>query len=226
MNNFKVIACDTDSIFFKKEDKSKFTPNEQLKLVNELNSLMPKNIKWELNGFFPKIITVKAKNYIMELEDGQIKYKGSALKATTKEVALKQFIKEIVESIFNEKQNYVEIYNTYVQEILNVKDISRWASKKTLTSKVLTGTRLNETKVKDTIIDTEYAEGDKIHVYFKEDDTLSLVENFDGNYSKSRLLKKLYETSKVFATIIDKSIFKNYSLKKNYKELIENGIEI
>jgi hypothetical protein len=113
------------------------------------------------------------------------------------------------------------IYNKYVKEILNITDISRWASKKTVTSNVLNGTRKNETNVKDAIINTEYAEGDKIYTYFREDDTLGLAENFDGKYNKARLLEKLYKTALVFELVISKETFINYKLKRSQK-LLEN----
>ena len=109
--------------------------------------------------------------------------------------------------------SYVEVYNKYILEILNVKDIKRWASKKTITSKVLNGTRKNETNVKDSIAGTDYAEGDKIYAFYDDQDKLTLVENFKGLYNKSRLLKKLFETSKLFEDVISADTFINYSLK-------------
>ena len=88
--------------------------------------------------------------------------------------------------------------------------------------KVLEGTRLNETNIADAIEETEYVEGDKVHTFYLPDDTLCLKENFKGEYNKRRLLKRLYDTAKIFKNIIDINEFKNYSLKKNLKEL---GVE-
>lgn len=223
MNNFNVVAVDTDSIFFKKADQTEFTKEEQQSLMKNLNSLMPNLIKWEMNGYFRKKITVKTKNYV--LWDGEtLKHKGSALKASTKEPALKQFIKDIIQAMLDETNNYTQIYKTYVKEINNVQDITRWASRKTITSAVLTSERTNETKVKDALNGTEYVEGDRAYFFFKGDDTLCLVENFNGDYNKDKLLKKLYDTAQVFSTILDtRTLFPNLALKKN-KQLLENII--
>jgi hypothetical protein len=221
MRNFKVTACDTDSIFFTKENGEFFTKEEQINLLNEINNLMPSKIKWELNGHFPKIVTIKVKNYIMLTENGQIKYKGSAIKSTGKGSALRDFIKEIIQEMLDGTCCYEQIYLKYVKEILNITDISRWASKKTVTSVVLNGTRTNETKVKDAIQGTEYTEGDRIYTYFKEDGTLGLAENFDGCYDKFKLLENLYKTAIGFSTVIPKETFINFKLKRNQK-LLEN----
>lgn len=214
-SNFNLVNADTDSISFNKSDASFISKEERISLLKEINSLFPEKIKFEDDGFYKCICVIKAKNYIMQKEDDKIIYKGSAIKASNKSPALKQFIKDIIEAILNNKNNYQEIYNIYAKEIQNITDIKRWATKKTITQKVLEGTRLNETKVKDAINDSDYAEGDKIYCYYNENDELILVENFKNDYSKKRLLKALHDTSKVFNTIIDKDIFKNYTLKKN-----------
>lgn len=213
MNNFQVTSCDTDSIFFKKSDGTFFSNEERQKLLIELNNLMPEKIKWEINDYFPTLITLKAKNYVMVMENGDIKYKGSALKSSKTEPALKEFLHKIIDSIITEKFNYVEIYESYVKEILNIKDISRWASKKTLTSTTYSSDRANETKIIDAIKDTEYKEGDRIYLYFRMDGTLNLVENFNNDHDTGKLLKKLHSISKVFQHIIEPSMFINYSLK-------------
>lgn len=218
-SNLSLVNADTDSISFNKSDSSFIEKEERKSLLNELNSLFPEKIKFEDDGFYKCIIVIKAKNYIMQKEDGSIIYKGSAIKASNKSPALKQFIKDIIEAILNNKNNYLEIYNNYAKEIQNITDIKRWATKKTVTQKVLEGTRLNETKVKDAINDSDYAEGDKIWVYYNENNELILIENFKNDYSKKRLLKALHDTSKVFNTIIDKNQFLNYTLVKN-EELV------
>jgi hypothetical protein len=216
-----VTACDTDSIFFKKYDGSFFTKEERAKLLSELNNLMPEKIRWELNGCFQKIITLAAKNYVMVSECGAIKYKGSALKSSKTEPALKEFIHKIIDTILEEKHEYLKIYEEYVNEILNIKDITRWASKKTLTSTTYESERANETKIINAIEGTEYKEGDRIYVYFDLEGNLKLVENFNNDHDIPRLLKKLHSTSKVFDAIIPKGTFLNYSLKKNQELLNE-----
>jgi DNA polymerase elongation subunit (family B) len=223
MFDFKVIACDTDSIFFTKPDNSSFNEEESKELLNKLNSLYPDLIKWELNGLFSTVITLKAKNYI--LWDGKkLKTKGSALKSSTKELALKELINEIIWCIINEKYNYLEIYNSYIKKAMNIttkEEMKKWSSKRTLTDKVLKNERTNEKKVRDALGENHgLQEGDKIWVFFKTDKSLCLVENFTGDYDKFKLMEKIWDTMQVFANILDIKQFPKYHLKKQ-RSLVE-----
>lgn len=218
-HNFIIPIVDTDSLTVSKKDGSEFCKNELEALTEELNSLFPPGIKWEFEFYIPKIIVLKSKNYI--LYDGKkIKTKGSSLRDQKREPALKAFLNEIIESIVFNRNDFSEIYNKYVSQIFNIKDIKPWASKKSYTEKLDTSERLNETKIKDTLEGSEYKPGDRFYVFFKEDESLCLVENFNGDYSIDRLLEKLYKTSQIFANVLPtKDIFLNYSLKKNRKKI-------
>jgi hypothetical protein len=223
MHNFKLVNADTDSISFCKSDQSSFSIEEQECLIDEINKLLPEHIKFSNDGYFTKVIILKAKNYIMKTENGNVKYKGSSLRSPTLESALSEFIHKIVNTMLDDKDNFQEIYLEYVKEISNIKDIKRWSCRKTITDKIYTSERTNETKVKDALEESEYVEGDRIWMYYKSDDTLSLVENFDGDYNKERLYKKLHMTGKRFETLFPewKEIFPNYSLKRNEGALNE-----
>lgn len=220
-NQFKVINGDTDSIMFCKHDQSPFNEEEQNYLLNGLNSLYPEKIHWEHDGVYKSVIVVKTKNYI--LYDGKkIKQKGSAIKATTKEPALKEFIDVLLLAILENKNNYEEIYNNYVLEIFNIQDILRWSSKKTVTESVLNPKRTNEQKIKDAIADIEVLEGDKIYLYFTKDDKLKRFDLFEGDHDPYIMLKKLYKTAQIFNTVLDtKTLFPDYSLKKHKLKLSE-----
>lgn len=224
MNKFDFVFVDTDSVTFCKPGGTEFSPEEQVILQDSLNTIFPEKIRWEKNFYAKKVIVVKTKNYVVfdPTAKKPLKIKGSALKASTKEPALKEFIKELVDAMLNDRQNYTEIYFKYAQEILNMPDIKRWSSRKTITASVLNPKRTNEQKVLDAIAGTEYVEGDRVFMFFKEDSSLSLVERFDGDYCRKTLLKKLFNTAQVFSKVLDvKSIFPNLALKKNGKLLNE-----
>ena len=218
MNKFDFVFVDTDSITFCKPGGLTFSNEEQTKLQDSLNSLFPKQIHWEKNFYAQKVLVLKTKNYVIldPTAKKPLKIKGSALKASTKEPALKEFIKEMIDSMLYDKNNYSEIYFRYAREILDVKDMKRWASRKTITQAVLTSPRTNETKVLAALDGSEYVEGDRVFMFFKEDQSLSLLERFDGDYCKKTLLKKLFNTSLIFGNVLDvKTIFPNLTLKKN-----------
>lgn len=219
MNNYILGPCDTDSISIAKPDMSSMTPEEQTSILQEINSLYPDKISWDNDGYFSCIICLKTKNYI--LWDGKkLKIKGSALQDQKKQKIIKEFHKEIIWCIINGGNNYTEIYNKYVLLAINIKDIMPWCSKRSLSEKVYSSDRTNETKVLDAISGTEYSEGDKVYLYFKEDKSLSLAENFNGEYSKDHMLLSLYKSTRIFDNVLSPGLFINYSLKRS-KKLLE-----
>ena len=219
MHNFKLVNCDTDSIMICKTDFAPFLINERQDLLKEINSIFPTNIKWEDDGYYFNVICLASKNYVLKSEDGKIKYKGSALKSSKTEPALREFLYAIIQTILDEKYDYKQIYQTYIDEILAVKDIKRWASKKTLSQTTYQSDRANETKIINAIKGTEYKEGDRIFCYFAIDGNLKLVENYNNDHDIPRLLKKLFTTAKIFDSIIEKDTFINFGLVKNLKLL-------
>lgn len=220
-HDFVLVNADTDSISFCKKDNTPFTEEETESLLNEVNSLFPERINFENDGVFKKVIVIKAKNYV--LWDGKkMKTKGSALKATTKEPALRELIDRIIYEILEDKSDIVKIYNDYIKEALNVKDMKRWASRKSITEAVLNPERTNEQKVADALEGEEFQPGDRRYFYFKSDGSLSLLENFDGDYDKYKLIEKIWKTIQIFSTVLDVSILPKYHLKTKRKLLDEN----
>lgn len=221
--DFLIQVTDTDSISVCKADMSSFSELERKNLLKELNEISPEFMVWDDDGHYKTVIPLKAKNYILQTFENKVTIKGSALKATTKCVALKEFIKEMINALLEgrEQLELVAIYNRYAHEIMNIQDIKRWTARKTISEKIFSSERANETKVKDVIEDTEYVEGDRVRVFYMPDDSLELEENFNGTYNRKRLFKNLYNTVEVFKTIIAvKELFTNYSLVKNYKTML------
>jgi DNA polymerase elongation subunit (family B) len=219
---YTIVNADTDSISFNCAEKP-LTKEDRVAIIEEVNQLYPERIKFTDDGYYDKVIVFKAKNYV--LWDGKkVKYKGSAIKATTLEPALKEFLNKMVSNIINDNNNFVELYNNYAKEIVDIHDIKRWATRKTISDKTLNSERTNEGRIMEAIEGTEYVEGDRIYVYFKTDKELSIVEKFDGTYDKDTLYSKLHKAAKRFETVMDISNFPNYKLKKN-KELLDTIIK-
>lgn len=209
---YEIVNADTDSITY---TGSSVTIKEDL---DSLNALYPKQIKWEDDGVFDSVLVVKAKNYVL-VQDGEMKIKGSGLKATMKEPALQKYIKDTINAILEER-SVKDIYMSYSKRIKNLRDISSWCSKKTVTKSVLKPSRTNEQRILDALDGKHVSEGDKIHVFFEKDDKLTLLEDFSGVYSKNKLYEKLYKTTKIFEQVLDITEIPNLKLKRN-KELEE-----
>lgn len=225
-HNFLLVGGDTDGIAFKKADQSEFTQEEQESLLAGLNAQMDGLIRWENDGVFPRQMVIKTKNYVLVDDKGKRKTKGSALKASMKEVALKRFVQEVIDILINDGNldQVRTLYFRYAAQILNLKDITEWCSKKTITEKLLTSKRPQESRIRDALQGKPVQEGDKIFVFFKTDTEISLRENFNGEYDSNRLLGKLYNTLCIFETVIDIKSVPNLTLKRNKNLLSEIGV--
>lgn len=220
MNNFTLCNVDTDAISICKPDGTQFSEDEKTSLLQQLNDKFINEIKFTDDGYFQKFIVLKTKNYIMKDAKGKVKQKGSSLKSSTLEPAVKAFLDEIIQALLNDQTNYTEIYQKYIRLASNVSDMKPWAKKLTLSEKTFNSPRANETKVIDAIRGSSYKEGDRVYIYFMEDESLSLVENFNGQYDKFKLYEKLFKATKRFETILPvKDLFTNYCLKKKREEL-------
>lgn len=226
-HNFTLVNLDTDSISFSKEDGSLFSEEEQIQLLEELNSNFPDKIKWEHDGLYDKIVVLKAKNYIL-YQDGKIKKKGSSLKSSKTEKSLKEFMSEVIDClVFEKKDNIINVYNKYIRIVNNLTDISGWCSKKTVTEAVLNPERTNEQKVFDALQGKQVQMGDKYYMYFAQDESLKLQEHWSGDHDVNVLMKKLFNTLKIFQNVIDIKQYSNYTLKnKKIQELLKEVLNV
>lgn len=221
-HNFIIANADTDAISFCKPDMTVFTRPEIDALVKEINDLTNEFMVWEDDGYYDRFIVLAAKNYIMLDEKGKLTLKGSGLKDAKLEPIFKLFFKEIIDSLLNDREDFTAIYHKYIKMASNITDIKPWCSKKTISATTYTSVAPAVMKIHKTIQGTDYVEGDRIYVFFDEDyDSMVLLENFKGTYSKQRLYEKLYKATERFSVVIDQNLFVNYGLVRNKKKLEE-----
>ena len=224
-NGFNVVNGDTDSISISYNDASYIEKEDREEILRCINSLMPEKIRFEDDGYFSSFVIVKAKNYCMVKEDGEVKIKGSALKGTAKPKALQKYIEDIIHILIKggKEKELLELYHKNINDVLNLKDITSWCKKVTITDKVLNPERTNEQKVNDALEGEEdIQEGNKVYMYFREDKTLNLCDRWDKDkpdHDKYKLIEMLYKSTSVFNTIVDIKQFEKYHLKTKRKFL-------
>lgn len=218
-NGLILVNGDTDSISIAPKMANEWwTGDKKQYVLSALNSISPSRIKWEDDGVYIRMLVLKAKNYA--LDDGKkVKIKGSALKATTKERALKEFIQRAITQLLGGNTDLAPLYNSYVKEIHTTQDISRWASKKSYTEAITNSPRENEAKIRRALANSEYRQGDKFYVYFTKDDELKLQEHWSNDHDTTRLLGKLHDTATIFSTVCDLTMCLDYTLKRNQNAL-------
>lgn len=235
MNDFILTNIDTDAISFCRQNMQPFTKEERARLIESLNTQFDDEIKFTDDGYFPKFIVLKCKNYIMVDESGKRSIKGSSLKSSTMEPVLKTMLGEFIDALLNDQQELLPIiYDKYIQKALNIKDIKPWCTKKSLSPTTYNSERKNETDIIDAIKGSEYKSGDRVYLYAKSKvieldefykagakkgqrktkkvKVYGLQENFDGDYDAQCYVDKVLATTKRFETVIDTSIFKKYTI--------------
>ncbi len=242
-----LINCDTDAVMIAKPDQSPWSKEEQYNFLTELNKQFPDLINFEHDGYFTTVVVIKAKNYVLQEEDGEVTYKGSSLKTSNKEPIMKEMMQEMLAAILADNIDTLpSIYERYCEMARNVNDIKPWCTKKTITKSVLKckgyekltieerkekGIRKNETDVWDAVKGIHIQEGDKVYLYtdvvsrevevkqYKNGKTkekvtevlgLKLAQDFQGSYSVDKLLKRCYDTVKIFSNVIDITKFEKH----------------
>lgn len=143
-------------------------------------------------------------------------------------------------------EKLIKIYEEYVKEVLDIKDISRWCVKKSVTEKLYESSRANETKVVDAIGDKPVQIGDKIFlfndidgeiqkvvkgepVFYKKtglpnmipNKVLKLKEDYDGSYDLEHYVDRVYKTVQILENIVDMERIPVYTSVKGKKLLEE-----
>lgn len=145
-------------------------------------------------------------------------------------------------------EEILNIYKTYIQEACNIQDISRWAVKKSISTKVLNPSRTNEQVILDAVKHKNPREGDKFYLYTALDgerqkiskgepvflksgepsmvpnNILRCVEDWSGDEYKDHYIKRVYMTLCILKDLLDMDKFIKYHNKSN-KPLLEKLLE-
>lgn len=240
---YKISNCDTDSISF--TCGRALNDSDKKEILDDLNSNFPSAIKFEDDGYYKRIVVLRAKNYI--LYDGKkVKLKGSSIKDQKKEPALREMMEKLIDClVFDTSENLVKIYTSYVKEAMNVTDIRRWCAKKTITKAILNcatdpEARENERKPYMAVKDMPgLQEGNKVYLYpvimgeeiipggisektgkklkdkRKIVTGLKLAEAWDHDEDKNKLVERVVDTVEIFASVINTNQFIDYRSVKN-----------
>lgn len=237
--HYTLVNVDTDSFSYSPSKKLKLITPEQAKKkeiesidefqdhIKEINALYPDGINWEDDGWFKAAIVLKAKNYILQRDKAWAKKNGQkeitmkgSITSRIRENRLREFINDVILLLLkNKPERLFYTYNQYAKEIQNIEDITDWCKYKTVTDKVLNpGTPENE-KVLAAIGDKAVQEGDKLKLFYLDEENMALAENFDGVYYEDKYLEKLYKSLELFEHIVDLKLFPNYKNATN-KDLL------
>lgn len=242
---YVISNCDTDSISF--TCGKDLSLEERKDILTDLNGNFPSAIKFEDDGYYSRVVILKAKNYILKTQDGKIKLKGSSIRDQKKEPAIREMMEKMIGCLVNDsRENIIGIYNDYIRETHKVKDISRWAAKKTITKAILNcaddpEARLNERKVYEAVKNMPgLQEGNKVYIYpciksikdevsysangkmkvkVIKDTGLKIVEQWCRDEDAEKLVQRVVDTMDIFANVLNRDEFIDYTLVRNKKLL-------
>ncbi|UZJ41444.1 DNA polymerase [Prosthecochloris sp. SCSIO W1101] len=134
LRDCKVIEVDTDGILFVPPAHIR-SKEDEINLVNDVSSVMPKGITIGYDGRYRKMISYLKKNYALLGYDGTIKLKGSSLISRSGEKFGRDFVRKGFEKLLEEDvQGLHDLYVSYKEMILNhnwmIDDFSRTESLK------------------------------------------------------------------------------------------------
>lgn len=250
---YVISNCDTDSISF--TCNKELSNQDRKNILSDLNSNFDSAIRFEDDGYYSRMVILKTKNYILKTQEGKIKYKGSSLKSSQKEPAIREMMEKMIGCLISgERQDIIGIYNDYIKETHKLTDISRWAAKKTITKAILNcandpTARLNERKVYEAVKDTAgLQEGNKAYLYpcikseqreetllkngklkvkVIKDTGLKIIEQWSNDHDSEKLVERVVDTMDIFANVLDREQFIDYTLAQNKNiltELLKSGI--
>lgn len=160
-----LVNCDTDSIMVCRNDQSYFTSEEREEFLVKMNDIYEDLIIWEDDGYYDRVVIVKAKNYILKEEGKEkLKIKGSSFNSSSKEPALCQLMLDICHDLIDDKP-WKKTLDSYLEEVMDIKDMSRWANKKSVSEKLIEANDTNKQRVLAAIAHKEYQVGDKFYMF-------------------------------------------------------------
>ena len=230
-HNFEIALIDTDSLKFTNNGEY-FTPETRKLLCNELNSIMPKGIVFEDDGYYPIYVVLRSKNYLMLTEDGKIKIRGSALKSSKIEPGIKSFHNRCIRALLSlSDESLVASYTNVCRDLANLSSVAEWSSKKTISEKTVKSIRKNESKILDALKGTHFQLGDKFSFYTTNVGTLKLEEHYnpeEPDHDLKKLLGKIYKAAAVFDNVSPELKARtNYGLStkaKDFNKLMRKAV--
>ncbi len=185
----RVIEVDTDGAYF--VPPAGAGPDFDRSLVEAINRRLPAGIRLAWEGRFAGMLALKAKNYILLTEDGNLVVKGSGLRSRRDERFLRQFAEEAARALFSGGPEAAAArYRFWLEQVeagaLKPEDFGRLES---VTPKTFTSPNLRRLAQAA----AGRHPGERIMVYQRADGSLAPIEAYAGDEDRAYLKRRLYD---------------------------------
>jgi len=111
----KVIEMDTDGIYFQPPPDQ----NSTSEMEKKIQSVLPPGIEVELDSTCKAMFCYKSKNYALLSDNGEISVTGAALKSRGLEPFQRDYIRQIIYLVLNEKFSEVNTFTEKYRQMIN-----------------------------------------------------------------------------------------------------------
>jgi DNA polymerase elongation subunit (family B) len=212
----ELIEIDTDGIYFVKPDG--FEP-EWIQSILDL----PEGVIVDIDTGYQAMVSVKAKNYVLQKTSGEKKFHGNSLRSRRDEGFGKEFITQVVDVLLDSHPEFIAaIYVGMMDKILQGKMSGEsLAKRERITDKVMESDL--KRRIREAMTEND-AEGDYIHLYKKEDGSLAQVADYIGDYDRYHYWGRLHKFAQRLEPII--ALYPDVVIEKPSKKLFKQRQEM
>ncbi len=186
----EVVEIDTDGVYFSPPDDVD-SEEAEVSYVERIGAKLPEGLRLAHDGRYQAMISLKMKNYVLEDYEGNLTFKGSALRSRADERFGVEFIKQASKLLLEGKAEevgllYREVFKRISRRELGVEQFSR---RERITSKTFAST--SRKRLAQAAKDAKL--GDHVQVYQRVDGTIALTSDYANDEDTDYLLDKLYK---------------------------------
>ena len=184
-----VIEIDTDGVYFVPPEAVKGEKLER-DYISMVGKTLPEGIRLAFDGRYAKMISIKAKNYVLQTYENKTILKGASLRSRADERYGRQFLEEAIQLLLaHDITGASELYARTIDDLLNRRiPIANLARRERVTSKTFNSGHKQRTAA----VAQGVALGDYVRLYEKIDGSLALLENYAQDENIKLYMEKLY----------------------------------
>ncbi|MDH7480555.1 MAG: DNA polymerase domain-containing protein [Armatimonadota bacterium] len=185
-----VIEIDTDGVYFQ-VPPSITNEDMEKELVEEIGRSLPPGINLVHDGRYAAMLSLKVKNYILVDYEGKKIFRGASVRSRADELFGREFISKAVDLLLRDDKRGVSlIYKELIHRIENgLLSVEQFARRERVTEKTFNSAQ----RKRMAAVAQGIQIGDYVTVYERNDGSLGLIEEYQGDEDRQRLLEKLYK---------------------------------
>ncbi len=200
----RLIEADTDGVYFVVPPGID-TEREEHLFVEALSEELPEGIHLSHDGRYRRMISLKAKNYILVDYDGRLIIKGSSLRSRRDERVFREFVRKLAPLLVNRQSDAASaLYMEFAHRLKAGQfDHREFCRRESITKKTFSNPNLRRLAAAAKGCEV----GDRIAVYQRNDGSLARIETYANDEDRGYLLRRLHDMAGRFRGLFDEAEF-------------------